>query len=286
MYFKQLMVMLTLSMPNWLFGIEMTEIPEPTQEQVENAYLSEAIDPLTGIADKVIIGAESRRRFNSSKYPWIAVGKIKFGEDAGYVCTANLVGPRHIVTNAHCTDYDHPIYFYPSYNNGRYRDRTPRVTWATRAYRGTTNDHTSDDFDWGEDWAILVLNERTGPEFGWFGVRRFASSWFGHRYWTMVSYPLAGSLNDNGEYPVYEARGVVAERSGKNLLHKMDAHGGASGSGIFSFWEDKGYYIVALHNFSRGRVDNCRYNRRTCASGAVDARYFVDKLSRVRTQYP
>lgn len=267
-------------------GARVSDIDEP----VNPALRVVDGEIVVGTSDRVTVNGESRKRFSDAAYPWRAIGKIKFGKDAGWGCTAALVGPRHILTNSHCVDKDYPIYFYPSYYNGTYLTGTQKTTWGIHYYAGNNPSETKTGtfklgagFKGENDWAIIVLNERAGDSFGWLGSKNFSESWFGKSFWTMVSYPNI-ALNEYAKYPLHEKDCAIHGNKDGYLQHACDSQGGASGSPMFAWWDGQPY-IVAV-NWGEFGPAACNYNKDTCYNVAVREQKFNQKIKDAKAAYP
>lgn len=266
----------------------------PNASEIEAATTVQGLDPLNNsseIQPRIVIGEENRTRFSDASSPWRSFGKIKFGKDTRWMCSGTLVGPRHVLTNSHCVDLAYPIHFYPSYHNGNFLTGNQRSSWVTWIYRGTASTDTSSGqskpvgtYAKESDWAILVLNDALGSEFGWLGTKSWNSGWL-NSTWFNVQYPNAGALNENGEYPLFQKGCKIRENTGGYFYHDCDSNGGASGSSLVGTWEGS-HYVVALHNMSWGTNGCTPYKVGTCSNGAVMPDKFIETLKKALKERP
>lgn len=122
-----------------------------------------------------IIGPDNRYLQTKTGNPWNYIGSFAWqvGSD-GYRCSGALVGPRHLATARHCyntTNNAITYNFRPNYDQGTRGFTTAQVT-NVMFVPGTLTDTCS----YGDDWVIMILNQRIGDQYGYFGVRNYDGS--------------------------------------------------------------------------------------------------------------
>ena len=134
-----------------------------------------------------VFGTHDRQEMTSKKLPWGAIGRLvvlgdKVGENKYKVestCTGTLVGPRHVLTAAHCvvdfkkgTITSRHVVFQLGYQNGNYIAESFVNRYAGYAL-GATVHLTSENIE--GDWAVVQLQDNLGEKYGYLAVTTMSS---------------------------------------------------------------------------------------------------------------
>lgn len=209
-----------------------TEGYNPNQDR-ENSPESD------GAIAKNVFSGNKRGKVTSTQYPWSAIGRL---EVPGGICTASMVGPDLILTNAHCVVDEAKndlkagtIIFRPNYTDGTsaYSSEVSYAWWGSST--PSTNKRG--------DWAILRLKESLGDKVGWLGSK------------------FTPNLNSTAFYAVgysgdFENSNSASWETGCSFTGGVYSYGlaphncsnsrGASGGPMFVF-EDTKPNIIAIH---------------------------------------
>lgn len=205
----------------------------------------------------LLLGAGGARSAESlvvdaTEYPWSAIGRINT-EGRGF-CTGFLVGPRTVLTVAHCL-YNlrdgrwyqpEDVHFVAGYQRDHYLAHARAAAFVTapgfhpREAPGLKRSL--------QDWAVVTLTEPIGRAVGWLGLQRFDAK-------LLATLRRGGALLLQAGYRRERSHAIsvglgcdiaalLAER--RVLLHDCDVNEGASGSPLLIL-SGGGLRVLGLH---------------------------------------
>lgn len=182
-----------------------------------------------------IFGADDRRAFQDTTYPWSTVGLVQTNRGAG---SGTMIGPRHLLTVSHVIDWTAPagfaadwVRFTPSYFDG---NAPFGEAYGAHIYWYVKED--GDGFITGNegdyDYAVVVLDRRLGETTGWMGARGYNDDWDNLAAWSHMGYPA--DLN-SGQRPTWQGGFRVdgTDAAAQSILHRADVFPGQSGGPVF-----------------------------------------------------
>ncbi len=224
-----------------------------------------------------VFGADDRRAFRDTAYPWSTVGLVQTNRGSG---SGVMIGPRHLLTVSHVIDWSAPagfaadwVRFTPSFFDG---DAPFGEAYGEHIYWYVQED--GDGFISGNegdfDYAVVVLDRRLGETTGWMGARGYDDDWDSLDAWSHMGYPA--DLN-SGQRPTWQGGFRVngTDAAAQSILHRADVFPGQSGGPVFGFWAgDVGPRAIAVQSWQTSSNNG--------ASGSMDMR---DLVARARTEF-
>lgn len=193
-----------------------------------------------------VFSPDGRWVYYDEHYPWRCL--VRMTRPSGWSGSGVLIGPRHVLTASHCVDWT-PGWLRVDvlYTNGSAL-ATAHGTLAYYTEQVTAANYSSTNMD--DDYSVIVLDQRLGDRFGWFGARTYSDSWDDEVLpWRNIAYPQ--DFSSTGELATYQRDFALDENdydsdAGRVLLSDtFDNWPGQSGSPVFGFWSD-GPYVVGV----------------------------------------
>jgi V8-like Glu-specific endopeptidase len=224
-----------------------------------------------------IFGADNRRAFQDTTYPWSTIGLVQTNRGSG---SGVMIGPRHLLTVSHVIDWTAPpgfaadwVRFTPSFFDG---NAPFGEAYGVHIYWFLQED--GDGFISGNegnfDYVVVVLDRRLGETTGWMGARGYNDDWDNLDVWSHMGYPA--DLN-SGQRPTWQGGFRIdgTDAAAQSILHQADVFPGQSGGPLFGFWAgDVGPRAVAVQSWQNSSNNG--------ASGSMDMR---DLVARARTDF-
>jgi protease YdgD len=197
-----------------------------------------------------IEGVDNRVPADSTTWPWIAIGRLN--REIGGHCTAALIGPRLVLTAAHCL-YNlstrrwvlpDEVHFVAGYRRGRYaaHGKAARFTIAP----GYDPDRRTALAEMARDWAIVELEAPLDVRPIPLTTRSLADVMAAAKSGEMS---VAGYAMDYGEQLMRDkgCRLLGEATEARLLVHRCDVTFGVSGAPLLLI-EDGKAEIIGINN--------------------------------------